>query len=84
MGEHIYRIELADLKTLRVRCVKCGTVTELPVDQAGRIKSRCPHCDEDLCSEHVDLFRQLQVLMGKLGTLTTVEIEFPIRLDAKE
>lgn len=44
MAEHILRIPLAELKTVRVIC-DCGLVTETTFDKLGMLDGReCPGC----------------------------------------
>ena len=47
MSETLFKFFLSELKTVHVRCRKCGAVAEVPVDDLGRITS-CPSCHVDL------------------------------------
>ncbi len=91
MGEHIFRVLLSDLTTIRITCGKCQGIIEFPLDSVGaRLTERpyCPLCREPFAVSpkaaamgEAPYFVQLQETLRKLRDLHTVfSIEFPIKL----
>jgi hypothetical protein len=96
MGEHLLRVFLDELATVRIRCKKCGAAVELPIEKLGTI-------DDELCpgkcgtilgralpvtsirgspSGKLAAFARAVADLQAMGDLFT--IEFPIRLDGRE
>lgn len=85
MSEHLLKLLLSDLKTLRIRCTKnkCGTVVEVEMDKlfSGHSVGACPTCGADFRRPQEagvgGQLRQLVAAIGALGKMTDeVEIEF--------
>lgn len=47
MGEHIFKVALAELLVVRIKCKneKCQAVTELPLDNIEMADDQCPVCE---------------------------------------
>lgn len=92
MSEHLLKILLTELRTVRIRCKSCGSVVEMPVENlATRFQGvACPLCRQMFIppgsaadAKGVNPFVELAKAMDLLGHLAPlVEIEFS--LPAKE
>jgi len=90
MVEHITRIKLSELITVRVVCVACSTVTEVAfdkLDQTFGLRAHCPCCrqafaksDKDAASGNATHFRELEAAIEKIRQLEhCFYIEFPVK-----
>jgi hypothetical protein len=84
MTETITRVQLTELKTVRIVCRKegCKGVVELPLeDMATSGVDRCPVC-HTVYSEYFppgrQLFAQFAELVGTLNKIRSMSLEFPI------
>lgn len=97
MGEHLLRILLSELSTIRVRCAGCKTTVEIQTDAAGQLdNAKCPGCDKRFGYGELDAkaklrgnaVDRLEALARAVEEIQKVEnlytVEFPIRLDGRE
>lgn len=90
MGEHIFRILLKDLTTVRITCGHCEGIIELPIETVGATLAKpfCPLCREPFAVSpkaatmgDAPYFIQLQEAIAAMRRLETVfTVEFPIKL----
>jgi hypothetical protein len=82
VSRHLLAILLSELKTVRVKCKKCGAIAELPLDKLGDVlnEGQCRFCKEGL---HDVGARPLADLVKAIGEAARVraEIEFVIPED---
>ncbi|HWB13446.1 MAG TPA: hypothetical protein VG826_29750 [Pirellulales bacterium] len=91
MGEHVFRVFLKDIATVRIRCVKCDTSLDVPVQRLGNVAHSCPGCGNEFIRDVIENTRagnkRLEALRVALDDLANMkdkfEVEFPIRLDAQ-
>lgn len=79
MSEKLFKFLLSELKTVRFRCVKCGTVTEMDIDKAEvRLQDpRCPVCKEAWGTVDPNHFVNFAAAVrGIRGRTDVVEVEF--------
>ena len=85
MGSRVMRVNLADLKTFRVRCKVCNSGT-VEVD-VTKLRSaldcgRCRFCNHPHSGGGmVDLLGELETLLGRIaaaGKMLDVEVDLPL------
>lgn len=85
MSEHILKILLSELSTIRIRCKKCRThgTLEMPVARLDRIgEYRCPMCLEPFWKDQADKNNHLiglqEAIEGLAEDADRIEVEFVI------
>ena len=89
MTDTILRIQLNELKTVRILCRQkdCRGVIEIPLEEmAGRRAGldHCPLCAAQFSDSFPDgehLFMQLAQVVGKLKNVKAFALEFPIKVE---
>src|SRR5438105_4164264 len=80
--ESVLRIPLDDLKTIRVKCAKCGAVTEGPCSSNNNrmvINNQCGACGQKFHGNDRQLFEFVSQIeqIQQLTTLFSVEFVIP-------
>jgi hypothetical protein len=86
MGEHLLRIDIQDLATVRVTYKSCQTTTEVPYQNVGGVLAygKCKHCNNQIHNQDVNPLQQLSRAIDILSNLEhQVAVEFYVPLDPK-
>lgn len=83
MGEHILKVLLDELNTVRLACTKCEGVSEVRHDSImPNFKNhQCPFCGNPIAQSTLEALSDLQSSLMRLRSATTLRIEFPVHLD---
>lgn len=82
MGEHIFKVRIDELTTIRFVCQKCGSKVEFSVADPPRAlrSGNCPCCNETTADSGI-MVGQLSALCEAINALSTngvQSLEFPV------
>jgi hypothetical protein len=86
MGEHILKIAIAELSSVRIQCRNCSLVLEVPRDGLDSVPVKCPGCQEDFVlpnenqKANVKFMHLKQILEELQGMDIIFGVEFPVKL----
>ena len=81
VAEHVLRIPLADLQTIRIRCGKCGTITEGPcnsVNNRAIVTNQCGACSQRF-PDSKNLFELVSQIEQLCQLDKSLSVEFVVR-----
>jgi hypothetical protein len=80
VSEHLLKILLSELETVRVACQKCsnGAAVELSVGSmhVALDKGRCRFCGAQIHAPALDPFNNLRIALDEIRKLQDVKVEF--------
>ena len=75
MTKIVYNTDLKEVKSIRFRCLKCGTVIERKIELADAFHSQCVQCNEPIPGPVRGAFFNLNEAIHKLRETENFAIE---------
>jgi hypothetical protein len=87
VSEHILKIGVGELQTIRIKCNGCKAISEIQVDALNSRfqESKCAHCEAVLIPGMAgpSAFESLQTALKELRESKRMEVEFVVPADEK-
>ena len=80
-GEKRWSVKLADVKTILLRCNKCGAISGFPPAEWTNVPYSCQNCNESRLREDSPEYKGLDSFRNSLHNLLRTSSAFEVRLE---